>query len=450
MTTTAPSPASVLPAPPDPLQSEAAFDAAAYAFSAALPAFGTQANALAENVYANAQAAEIAAALAESSVVSAMAAANYKGAWSSLSGPLAIPATVSHSDAVWLLLSGVADVAAHTPGVSSSWQRLSPLRRRNAFVAEAAALNPVSCLDFVENSHPDIGFAVYGMIFAAGLFVADRATSGNTIATSPDGKTWTQRTMPSAGVWHVAYGNGVFVAVNAGGTATAKSTDGITWTAGGALPSAASSDAVPFFMGSTNWYCELSAAPQVCASANNGTSWSADALPAARSAGRIVPFAGGAKLMYHVSTTLIRVGFNNLGSLVWVSKSLPFTPTSNGIYGTEDFDGALLVCDPVAGAKVYRTVDGDIWTDTGKTYGELAFTINGVGAALGSTLGAALTWHGSQSVVRRSRAAMTAPNFAKRIAKNNGGTVFLVPSSVSNAVCRIAPSEVDAPMAVFQ
>jgi hypothetical protein len=47
-------------------------------------------------------------------------------------------------------------------------------------------------------------------------------------ATSPDGITWTRRTLP-AGNWRdITYGNGVFVAVGDGGSAT--SPDGITWT----------------------------------------------------------------------------------------------------------------------------------------------------------------------------------------------------------------------------
>lgn len=60
------------------------------------------------------------------STVSAQAAAaaagnNYKGAWSTLSGALAIPASASHSGKLWLLTASVADVTAHTPGVSANW-----------------------------------------------------------------------------------------------------------------------------------------------------------------------------------------------------------------------------------------------------------------------------------------------------------------------------------------
>lgn len=65
------------------------------------------------------------------STVSAQAAAaaagnNYKGAWSTLSGALAIPASASHSGKLWLLTASVADVTAHTPGVSANWLDMTP------------------------------------------------------------------------------------------------------------------------------------------------------------------------------------------------------------------------------------------------------------------------------------------------------------------------------------
>lgn len=62
---------------------------------------------------------------AGASAASAASSANFKGYWSSLTGALAIPASVSHNGSLWLLLSNVADVTAHAPGVSSSWQLLS-------------------------------------------------------------------------------------------------------------------------------------------------------------------------------------------------------------------------------------------------------------------------------------------------------------------------------------
>lgn len=51
----------------------------------------------------------------------AIAAANFKGNWSALTGPLAVPAAVYHSGKFWLLLSALADVTAKEPGVDAEW-----------------------------------------------------------------------------------------------------------------------------------------------------------------------------------------------------------------------------------------------------------------------------------------------------------------------------------------
>jgi len=55
---------------------------------------------------------------------SAMATAGFKGAWSSLVGPLQPPASVLHDQQIWLLKVPVADVQAHVPGVSANWLSL--------------------------------------------------------------------------------------------------------------------------------------------------------------------------------------------------------------------------------------------------------------------------------------------------------------------------------------
>jgi hypothetical protein len=68
--------------------------------------------------------------LADDTYTNAMAAAsiaNFLGAWSGLTGALPIPASVSHAGKLWILLADVADVTAETPGVSASWQDVTPL-----------------------------------------------------------------------------------------------------------------------------------------------------------------------------------------------------------------------------------------------------------------------------------------------------------------------------------
>lgn len=108
------------------------FDAAYEAFNAwekdeLQPKLGP----LADNVYANAVDASASASTATSAAAdatsardTAFAAANFKGNWSDLAGPLNMPACVRHSGRFWVLLANLADVTAAVPGVSASWAAL--------------------------------------------------------------------------------------------------------------------------------------------------------------------------------------------------------------------------------------------------------------------------------------------------------------------------------------
>ena len=54
----------------------------------------------------------------------ALASANFKGAWSGLTGALLVPASVSHDGSYWILEENVADVTAEEPGVSDKWGKI--------------------------------------------------------------------------------------------------------------------------------------------------------------------------------------------------------------------------------------------------------------------------------------------------------------------------------------
>ena len=86
-----------LPTPPSSAD-PANFDTRADAFLGALPTFATETNAVATELNPLAGAAD-----------DILAVANYKGLWSSLTGALAIPASVFHDGQLWLLTENVAD-----------------------------------------------------------------------------------------------------------------------------------------------------------------------------------------------------------------------------------------------------------------------------------------------------------------------------------------------------
>ena len=81
-----------------------------------------QMNTVAEEI--NAAIAPVAGQVAAvaASEVNVAALANFKGAWSALTGALNKPASVFHNGAFWALLNNLANVTASTPGVSADWQ----------------------------------------------------------------------------------------------------------------------------------------------------------------------------------------------------------------------------------------------------------------------------------------------------------------------------------------
>ena len=114
----------ITPLPTAPRRGDApvTFSNNANAWVAAMGTFTTEVNAAgayidlqvadAEDSATDAALSETNAALSEDAAVGA---ANYKGPWSSLTGALAIPASVSHSGSVWILTVSVADVTATEP-----------------------------------------------------------------------------------------------------------------------------------------------------------------------------------------------------------------------------------------------------------------------------------------------------------------------------------------------
>ena len=119
-----------LPTAPDPAtMSPSLFASTAAASVLAQKAMTPELNLMAGQM--NTVAGEINAAIAPvAGQVAAVAAseantaafANFKGAWSALTGALAKPASVFHNGAFWTLLNNLADVTASTPGVSADWQ----------------------------------------------------------------------------------------------------------------------------------------------------------------------------------------------------------------------------------------------------------------------------------------------------------------------------------------
>lgn len=83
---------------------------------------------------ANKTAAQNAQAAAELAAANAAGSAAFYGRWSELTGPLNMPANVTHSGKDWRLVRNLPNVAAAEPGVSDAWEDSSPVRKPSEWV----------------------------------------------------------------------------------------------------------------------------------------------------------------------------------------------------------------------------------------------------------------------------------------------------------------------------
>lgn len=121
------------PTPPSRNNEPDVFVSRADAFLGAFPTFVDEVNPEIVNINAKAEQVSQDTETVVEAKAAAVAASHFKGAWSDLTGALEIPASVSHSGAIWLLLETVVDVTAETPGISDAWLKLD-------FVPEARTL----------------------------------------------------------------------------------------------------------------------------------------------------------------------------------------------------------------------------------------------------------------------------------------------------------------------
>ena len=201
----------ITPFPTPPSRSApATFSALADAFLAAFPVFVTEANAVEVNVNAKETLVTNYYNAILAAYNAAIASANYKGEWSSLTGAAAVPYCVSHLGRFWMLSSNLANVAAKVPGTDAEWLPIladyscenlsaiiqypiptsgymlksgtdgSPVTATNtdAEVSDAVTKKHVNTLD--HNQHTDTGTTATSFKINSGGNEADLQTTGLT------------------------------------------------------------------------------------------------------------------------------------------------------------------------------------------------------------------------------------------------------------------------------
>lgn len=101
-------------------------------------------------------------------------------------------------------------------------------------------------------------------------------TVSTTIYSSPDGITWTARTLPLSILWSsVCWTGSRFLVSAAGGTQIAWSNDGITWTSGTSIPAATNSSYGGVFAFKGRVFAYKGQSADYYDSTDNGATWSA-------------------------------------------------------------------------------------------------------------------------------------------------------------------------------
>ncbi len=195
-------------------------------------------------------------------------------------------------------------------------------------------------------------WVTYGLVGGVGYFVAVSQTSGTVAQYSLDGVNWTASTLPATASW-ISVGYGVisgtpyFIAVSTT-TATAYSTNGTTWTAGGALPSSMSASSVAFGLIGTTPYFVIGGnnGTNSVAYSTNGTTWTQGTIAArcdyiTYGKGVFVGVNSNGSTSYYstngiaftasATTVTARSGPIVYGGNVFVA--LPFTSSATAMYG---------------------------------------------------------------------------------------------------------------------
>lgn len=396
---------SITALPPAPQRGDTAFAATADAFLAALPTFATEAEAARVQMLA-------AETTAVASASAAAAAANYVGAWSALSGALAIPASAAHAGRVWVLVANVADVTAHEPGVSAQWVPSYPQRRLPILSADTLSLSPWGGNEVLHNGLASLPLTPTH-ICSNGTTLVANAASGSQVAQSSDGGlTWILRSLPASGTWAVAPLGTAYIATlqgSSGATATAYSTDGgVTWT-GIDVPVSPnwSSTFMQDHLAGGPWSSRAVAKDATLLHVVTGpTTWSAGQTTPGTIT-RLWVLADSSVVARTSGTTYYTSPTGLTGT--WTTRSLPGTCDTV----VQDTDGALLAYK--AGSlieTVRRSADGATWTDTGIRLPHttaVPYSINGIylcGPASGAATG--YTRHNGLWVPRTMLCAPTA------------------------------------------
>lgn len=194
------------------------------------------------------------------------------------------------------------------------------------------------------------------------LFVAV-ASGGTVAASSPNGFTWTTRTLPASASWSSVATDGTnYVAVSSGSTQGALSTNGTTWTSV-TLPSSANWQKVAF--GNGLWVAVAGGTngSNAAATSTDGTNWTARTLPA--TANWVdVKWSTGLQRWVAVADCGRAGVITSADAITWTAKAMP-TPLGFSMLRGNSSNMIAIATPPNGGYNfiVARSTDqGATWT----------------------------------------------------------------------------------------
>lgn len=223
------------------------------------------------------------------------------------------PGTVVYSD------NGTTWTAASHSVNSVQWYGLAYGNGRYVATGNNMAITSVDGITWTQPTIPTGNWN--SITYGAGLFVAVSTGGGQSIATSPDGITWTLRStaLPSSQTWQpIAFGNGVFVVIAQNTSVAATSADGITWTQR-TLPATASWNWVTY---GVDRFVAVGTGTNAIFSTDNGVTWTTATTPPASGTWNKVTYGNGLFLAVagQASSTMASTSPDGI---TWTAKTLP-------------------------------------------------------------------------------------------------------------------------------
>lgn len=183
-------------------------------------------------------------------------------------------------------------------------------------------------------------------------FVAVAGNTSTVAATSPDGITWTARTLPS-GTWlSVAWNGSVYVAVDYNSAQCATSPDGITWTSR-ALPVSIYASRAIAWNGSV--FCLVCVGSTAAATSPDGITWTARTMLNARS---WVSLAWNGTVFCALAQNSA-VAATSPDGITWTERALPATASWSAIAWN---DSTFVAVSSAASTAAATSPDGITWT----------------------------------------------------------------------------------------